>query len=405
MLETQYLTVTRAAYDTIASDYARVLDGALARMSWDRAVLCTFVELVARDRLGPVADVGCGTGRITGYLHHLGLDVVGIDLSPGMLAVARQALPGLCFVEGSMTALDLPDASFGGVVAWYSLIHIAPLDVPAVLTELCRVLVPGAHLLLAFQVGDQRRHLEQAYGHAISLDAYRMQPDQLAQQLDAAGMAVYARVVRAPEDPETEPQAYLLARKSAAAPPESAAVSAGNTSWGSISGTDRARSLLGPGRGGRSLSSAEVGGHRDPVVADFLVGPAAHDEVIDAGQVLLVPRHHRGVRGRLRVSVDRWRIGQPGDVPVGAGEVAVQTRCDEDLALPPSATTHAPCLPAGVDMSGGSGGVGAGLAGAARSTTDPVGLQDHAASVGALGPSTITRPAIPLRTHCRSTND
>jgi len=75
MLETEYLTVTRAAYDTIASDYARVLDGALARMSWDRAVLCTFAELVARDRLGPVADVGCGTGRITGYLHHLGLDV------------------------------------------------------------------------------------------------------------------------------------------------------------------------------------------------------------------------------------------------------------------------------------------------------------------------------------------
>ncbi len=265
MLETEYLTVTRAAYDTIASDYARVLDGALTRMSWDRAVLCTFAELVARDRLGPVADVGCGTGRITGYLHHLGLDVVGIDLSPGMLAVARQALPGLCFVEGSMTALDLPDASFGGVVAWYSLIHIAPLDVPAVLTELGRVLVPGAQLLLAFQVGDQRRHLEQAYGHAISLDAYRMQPDQLAQQLDAVGMAVYARVVRDPEDPETEPQAYLLARKSAAAPPESAAVSAGNTSWGSAYRNDRAGTaaqselrLPGEGNARRGVSTGRV---------------------------------------------------------------------------------------------------------------------------------------------------
>jgi len=128
-----------------------------------------------------------------------------------------------------MTALDLPDASFGGVVAWYSLIHIAPLDVPAVLTELGRVLVPGAQLLLAFQVGDQRRHLEQAYGHAISLDAYRMQPDQLAQQLDAVGMAVYAGVVRDPEDPEpsrrrtswpASPQPPLLrAQRSAPATP------------------------------------------------------------------------------------------------------------------------------------------------------------------------------------------
>jgi len=53
-------------------------------------------------------------------------------------------------------------------------------------------------------------------------------------------MAVYARGVRAPEDPETEPQAYLLARKSAAAPPESAAVSAGNTSWGSAYRNNRA---------------------------------------------------------------------------------------------------------------------------------------------------------------------
>ncbi len=106
--ETDYLTVTRAAYDTVASDYARLLTDALDRMPWDRAVLATFTELVLRDRLGPVADVGCGPGRITGYLHHLGLDAFGVDLSPGMLAVARQALPGLRFVKGSMTGLACP---------------------------------------------------------------------------------------------------------------------------------------------------------------------------------------------------------------------------------------------------------------------------------------------------------
>jgi len=213
VLETDYLSATRAAYDTVAQDYARLFAGGLERMPWDRAVLATFAELVARDRLGPVADVGCGPGRITGHLHHLGLDVSGIDLSPGMLAVARRALPGLRFVEGSMTALDLPDASLGGLVTWYSLIHIPPVDVPAVLAELSRVLVPGGQLLLAFQVGDECRHLEQGYGHAISLDAYRMQPDQLAHQLSSVGVHVHARVVRDPDDLETLPQAYLLARK------------------------------------------------------------------------------------------------------------------------------------------------------------------------------------------------
>ena len=218
MPETDYLTVTQAAYDTVASDYARLLKGALGRMPWDRAVLAAFAESVLLDRLGPVADVGCGAGRITGYLHQLGLDAFGVDLSPGMLALARQALPGLRFVEGSMTALDLPDASLGGVVAWYSLIHIPPMKVPAVLSEFCRVLVPGGQLVLAFQVGAEGRNLQQAYRHAISLEAYRMQPDQLEQQLQAAGLPVHARVVRDPDDLETVPQAYLLARKSTAAP-------------------------------------------------------------------------------------------------------------------------------------------------------------------------------------------
>lgn len=117
-----------------------------------------------------------------------------------------------------MTALDLPDASLVGLVAWYSLIHIPPVDVPAVLTEFCRVPVPGGQLLLAFQVGDERRHLQQAYSHVISIDAYRMQPDHRAQQLDTAGLPVHARVMRDPNDPETVPQAYLLARKCFIAP-------------------------------------------------------------------------------------------------------------------------------------------------------------------------------------------
>lgn len=208
-----YLAATRAAYDTVAADYAVLLADLLEQLPWDRAVLATFAELVLRDGLAPVADIGCGPGRLTGHLHALGLDVFGVDLSPGMLEVARRALPDLRFVEGSMTALDLADASLGAVVAWYSLIHIPPADVPAVLDEFSRVLAPGGQLLLAFQVGSDVRHLHQGYGHAIELDTYRMQPEQLALQLEAAGLPVHARVVREPAGSEAQPQAYLLARK------------------------------------------------------------------------------------------------------------------------------------------------------------------------------------------------
>lgn len=213
MPDPSHLQATRAAYDTVAADYARLLRDLLAGSTWDRAVLAAFAELVAAAGPGPVADVGCGPGRPTAHLEGLGLDVLGLDLSPGMLAVARRDLPGRRFVEASMTALPLPDGVLAGALAWYSLIHVPPPDVPDVLRELRRVLRPGGELLLAFQAGDEHRRTEQAYGHAVSLDAWRLRPERVEEQLAEAGLAVHARLLRGPEAPETVPQAYLLARR------------------------------------------------------------------------------------------------------------------------------------------------------------------------------------------------
>jgi ubiquinone/menaquinone biosynthesis C-methylase UbiE len=209
--EPAYLTATRAAYDTVAASYADVLRTELANKPFDRAMLATFAELVGTT--GAVADLGCGPGRITAHLHTLGLTAFGIDLSPGMINIARQAHPHLCFDEGRLTDLDLTDNVLAGIVAWYSIIHTPPELLPAVFTEFHRVLAPGGHLLIAFQVGDETRHLDQGYGHTISLDAYRLPPDHIADLLSAAGLAPTARLVREPEATEKTPQAYLLARK------------------------------------------------------------------------------------------------------------------------------------------------------------------------------------------------
>nr|WP_240973214.1 class I SAM-dependent methyltransferase [Nonomuraea sp. FMUSA5-5] len=69
-------------------------------------MLTGFAELVRAAGPGPVADAGCGPGRLAAHLHGLGSPVSGVDLSPQMIAVARQAYPGLRFEVGSMTALD-----------------------------------------------------------------------------------------------------------------------------------------------------------------------------------------------------------------------------------------------------------------------------------------------------------
>ena len=110
MTEPDFLRSTRASYNAVATDYAERFRGEMAAKPLDRALLAGFVDLVRAAGGGPVADVGCGTGRITAYLHELGLAISGVDLSPGMLAVARRTHPGLRFDEGSILPPAPPGA-------------------------------------------------------------------------------------------------------------------------------------------------------------------------------------------------------------------------------------------------------------------------------------------------------
>jgi SAM-dependent methyltransferase len=218
--EPEYLTATRAAYDTVAANYATKLADALDTNPFDRAVLALYADLVrsATPSDGTrVVEIGCGPGRITAHLAGLGLDMLGIDLSPAMIEQARRRHPDLEFRVGQMTALDLPPGGAVGVVAWYSLIHIPPAEHPAVLTGFRRVLAPGGHLLLAFHAGDERHHITDAYGHSgLAYDAYRLPPEHLEQQAVQAGFKPVARLVREPISTpigsEQTPQAYLLLR-------------------------------------------------------------------------------------------------------------------------------------------------------------------------------------------------
>ena len=83
-----------------------------------------------------------------------------------------------------------------------------------VFAEFSRVLAPGGHLLLAFQAGDERVRIEHGYGHDVSLDAYRLEPERVESLIHRSGMLVDARLLREPVDRERTRQAYLMAHKS-----------------------------------------------------------------------------------------------------------------------------------------------------------------------------------------------
>ncbi|WP_060882871.1 class I SAM-dependent DNA methyltransferase [Streptomyces caniscabiei] len=207
---------TRESYDTVATDYEKLLRDELAKSPFERAMLGVFAERVLDAGGGRVADLGCGPGRITGHLASLGLDVCGVDLSPQMIAVARWAHPGLRFDVGTMTALDFEDGSLAGALAWYSTVHTPLAELPPVFREFHRILAPGGLLALAYKVGDESVHLSHAYGHALDLDVHRFPPDRIAELLGDAGLVESARLVREADGPGTTantPQAYVLARK------------------------------------------------------------------------------------------------------------------------------------------------------------------------------------------------
>ncbi|KXK63007.1 methyltransferase [Micromonospora rosaria] len=189
-----WLAQTRASYDTVAASYADLVRDLLATTPHERAALALFADIVHAAGGGPVADVGCGAGRITAHLHDLGIDAFGIDLSPRMIEVARRDHPGLRFEVGCMTDLDLADASVTGLVAWYSLIHVPDHRVGAVLAHFRRVLRPGGPLLLGFHVGNESRLKTQGYGgHPMHVHVHRRQPAQVATWLRDGGFTVEAQ--------------------------------------------------------------------------------------------------------------------------------------------------------------------------------------------------------------------
>ncbi|MDI3384971.1 methyltransferase domain-containing protein [Streptomyces sp. B-S-A8] len=213
MTDSDFLTSTRVFYDTIAADYASRYGDSLGSNPYDRAVLSLFAELVRTGGGGPVVEAGCGEGRVTAHLDGLGLDVSGVDLSPGMLAQARRAYPGIRFTEGSLFDLDLPDGGLTGLAAWYSIIHMPPHRLPDAFAEFRRVLAPDGLLLLAFQVGEEPLRVADAWGHPVSLDFHRRDPDEIESLLRGSGFEPWTRMVRRAEADESAPQAYLLARR------------------------------------------------------------------------------------------------------------------------------------------------------------------------------------------------
>ncbi|MER5887912.1 class I SAM-dependent methyltransferase [Streptomyces sp. NPDC001941] len=209
-LSSQHRT-TAAAYDAMAVLYNGLARGELSgALPLDRAVLEAFAACVRAAGPGPVAELGCGPGHLTAFLRDLGLDAFGVDLSPVMVGLAREAYPDLRFEVGSMDALEVAAGALRGVLSWYSVIHAEPNQVPVYLAEFARVLAPGGHLLLGFF--ESEGGPVTPFDHKVTT-AYRWPVDEVAALARAAGFAEVGRMLREPLEGERFRRGHLLMRR------------------------------------------------------------------------------------------------------------------------------------------------------------------------------------------------
>jgi SAM-dependent methyltransferase len=137
------------------------------------------------------AHAGRRAGRLAPYLAARGVSPHGIDLSPGMVKVARRDYPGFDFDVADLRDLPFEDASLAGAVCWYSLIFLAPADRPIALSELARVAKPGGYLVAGARAGngELRRGWRAAVGLGVEYDGYWMSAQEMQDRVTDAGSA------------------------------------------------------------------------------------------------------------------------------------------------------------------------------------------------------------------------
>ena len=216
----------RESYDRVAQRYAAEIGGELAGKPIDRALLRCLTDLVAAvgESSGSrvIADLGCGPGHVAAYLSSLGASALGVDISPGMIDICREQHPDLQFRVGSFLALPLIDGELAGAVAFYSILHLRPVDRPPAYAEIARAVRPGGWLLVGFHVSLAGQepggimHVEEWWGEKVDLDFFYLDPVEVTQGLAAAGFDLVARTDREPF-PGVElasRRSYLLCRRS-----------------------------------------------------------------------------------------------------------------------------------------------------------------------------------------------
>ncbi|MGW9157555.1 class I SAM-dependent methyltransferase [Microbacterium sp. NPDC055665] len=183
---------------------ARIREGYAARSAEYTELFGDIAQMDAVDRErigrwadgvdGRILDAGCGPGHWTAFLAERGNVVEGIDLVPDFVDTARARFPDVAYRVASLAETGIEPGSLGGILAWYSLIHAAPEELPALLAAARLALRDGGGLLVGFFDGPDG----EPFAHAVTT-AHFWSIDGMSENLERAGFAVVDSETRVQE--------------------------------------------------------------------------------------------------------------------------------------------------------------------------------------------------------------
>lgn len=186
------------AYGSQARAVTEMLGAEVSASDPDRAVIEPWADTVE----GRILDVGSGTGRWAGHLAGLGHDIEGLEPVEQFVDIARKAHPAVSFRHGTIADLADSDGRWAGILAWYSVIHMGPEELPSALATLRSVLDSDGTMLMSFFSGPRL----EPFDHPV-ITAYRWPLPDMTRALNQAGFEVISQ-----RWDERAPHAFMLVR-------------------------------------------------------------------------------------------------------------------------------------------------------------------------------------------------
>lgn len=203
-------------YDKTARNYAGKFINELNKKHFDRILLKSFAS--ENSDKGKIIDLGCGPGQTTKYLSHCGLtDLVGVDISPEMVKIAKAINPQLNFDTADILNLKYPDNFFGSAIAFYSIVHFDYGQIKTAFKETKRILKGNGQFLFSFHIGDSPVHLDNFLDYQVNIDFHFFETNKIIALLTDTGFEIIDTIERYPYRDAEYPskRAYIWTKNNA----------------------------------------------------------------------------------------------------------------------------------------------------------------------------------------------